>query len=116
MSRLHEGKYVDDGPVEPPTRADYLNKVVTFEQYYRAIAKDAGVAFHPGSFLDRVKRALARGDEHLTSVPLAEWDSFSRGARQATAPAFKRHGDFWSLAGGVCVAKQAARDAAEKDV
>jgi hypothetical protein len=111
MSRLHDGRWVDDGEVVAPTRAQYLNKEVSFAQYYRAIAKDAGVSFKDSSILPQVKRALESGDEHLNTIRLSTWDMYASIAKPQVASAFKRHGDFWSPAGGVCVAKQAARDA-----
>lgn len=108
---------VGAGPVMP-TRAQYLAGKVTFEAYYRAIACNAGVSFASGSraFIDRVKRALVAGDKHLNTIPLAIWDGYAIAAQSATGPTFRRHGDSWSLAGGVCVAKQAARDAAMSEV
>lgn len=115
MARLQDGIFVDDPPAQlEPTRAQYMNKQVTFEDYYRAVARDAGVTFvdAPQKFLQRCKKALDAGDMYLNTIPMATWDSYAYAAHRATSPAFKRHGDFWSLAGGVCIAKQAARDAA----
>ena len=115
MARLEGTIFVDDPPAQcEPTRAQYMNKEVTFEDYYRAIARDAGVTFvnAPQEFLKRCKCALDSGDTHLNTIPIAQWDSYAYAAQRATSPAFKRHGDFWSLAGGVCIAKQMARDAA----
>ncbi len=113
MAQLQDGKWIDNGVFTSPTRAEYLNKTVSFEDFYRAIAKDAGISFAGSDILPRVKRALASGDEHLNTIPLATWDIYAGAAKHATAPAFKAHGDSWSIAGGVCVAKQAAKDAAE---
>ncbi len=96
------------------TRKEYMDGVVSFADYYRSVAKDAGISFAsaPVEFLDRVEKALERGDEHLNTIPLSLWYYYAICAKHATMPALKRHGDFWSLAGGVCVAKQAAMDAA----
>lgn len=96
------------------TRKDYMDGKVSFEEYYRSVARAAGISFASASvgLLDRVERALAAGDKHLNTIPLSLWDSYAIVAQHATAPAFKAHGDGWSLAGGVCVAKQAAKDAA----
>ena len=66
MARLEGSVFVGDPPAQcKPTRAQYLNKQVTFEAYYRAIAVDAGVSFHhaPQEFLLRCKQALDEGDE-----------------------------------------------------
>jgi hypothetical protein len=93
-------------------RQQYLDRDISHAVYYRAIAKDAGVSFANETGMQAlVKQALAEGDEHLNSIPLAKWDALAMGARLHTSPAFKRAGDFWSMAGGVCVAKQAAIDA-----
>jgi hypothetical protein len=96
------------------TRKDYMNGKVTHEEYYASVAKMAGVSFvgSDPAFLRKVRRALDRGDEHLNSIPLRVWDMYGAGAQIATAPAFEAHGDFWSIAGGCCVAKTMARRAA----
>ena len=113
MAMLQDGRWTDTEPnLKRPTRADYMNNLVTFAEYYRAIAKDAGISFKNSTMLPCIKRALANGDEHLNTIRLSEWDVLSICAKHATAPAFKAHGDWWSIAGGVCVAKQAAIDAA----
>ena len=117
MAQLQDNIWIDNPPAElAPTRAQYMNKQVTFEDYYRAVAKDSGVSFRnaPEEFLRRVQKCLAERDEHLNKIRLSTWDMYALGAKSSTSPAFKRHGDFWSLAGGVCVAKQAARDAVKE--
>jgi len=96
-----------------PTRQEYLDGTVTFEQFYTAIVQDAGIAF-PDYLLSEVISALAKGDEHLNTIALRRWDVLAACAKSAIAPAFKRHGDYFSLAGGVCVMKQAAYIAAKK--
>ena len=102
MAQLQGNIFIDNPPAQcKPTRADYMNKQVTFQDYCRAIAADAGVSFRnaPQEFMARVRRALDSGDEHLNTIPLAQWDSYAIAARGATNTAFKRHGDFRSLAG-----------------
>lgn len=117
MAELRDGQWVDSDPnVKHPSRADYLAGRVTFEEYYRAIAKESGVSFRNSPMLPKVARALANGDEHLNTIRLAEWDSIGIMGKSSTAPVFKAHGDFWSIAGGCCVAKQAAKDAAMESV
>ena len=98
------------------TRQDYISGKVTHQEYYSAIAKDAGVSFWNAGheFLRCVRAALDNGDENLNSIPLDVWDRYAVAARSSTARAFERHGDCWSLAGGVCLAKQAAREAAQR--
>lgn len=95
-------------------RQRYLNKEISHADYYRAIAATAGVSYENADarFLDRVRRALAAGDEHLNTIPLAEWDARSTSIF-GLHNAFRAHGDIYSLAGGVCLVKQAAKDAVE---
>ena len=59
-----------------PTRADYMAHRVSHADYYRALAKTAGVSYSNAdpAFLRRVKAALSSGDEHLNSIPLRVWD------------------------------------------
>ncbi len=110
MSRLDGSIFMDDPPAKrQPTRAQYLNGEATHEHYYRAIAADAGVKFTGDR--GRVKQALDAGDEHLNTIGLSAWDSYAYAALTAISVALRLHGDSWSLAGGVCVMKQAAKDA-----
>lgn len=95
-----------------PTRADYLAGVVDHQTFYRAVVATAGVRVTDRALLERVREALRGGDQHLNSIPLGLWDNRANGARGALSRALKEHGDFYSLAGGVCCMKQAARDAA----
>jgi hypothetical protein len=97
------------------TRKDYMDGVVSFEQYYTTIAEESGVSFKNADIIPCVVRALANGDEHLNSIPLSTWHSYAIYEKPATSPVFKVHGDSWSLAGGVCVAKQAAKNAAKAE-
>lgn len=98
------------------TRQDYLDGVVTHAQYYSAIAAEAGIGADDFDMLPLVRKALANGDEHLNrstvGFGLHGWDALALGARRRIEPVLKAHGDGWSLAGGVCTMKQAAKNAA----
>lgn len=96
-------------------RNRYLDGKITHEEYYHALAKTAGVNFQNAdpAFLDRVRKALGEGDSYLNSIPLAEWDTRALSLLPSVRAAFKEHGDFFSLAGGVCLVKQAAKDAVQ---
>ena len=97
-----------------PQRADYMNGIVTFSEFYGSVAKAAGVSLKGNpKLIARVKAALANGDEHLNTIPLSEWDILAAGAAPQIAASLKLHGDSYSLAGGVCVMKEAARRVAE---
>lgn len=94
------------------TRNDYMERRVTHQQYYAAIVKTAGIGFHPNDpFIVRCRAALAGGDEHLNTIPLADWDAIGRWGRACLGTAFRLHGDIYSLAGSVCAYKEAAAQA-----
>lgn len=99
---------------KPPTRADYMAGRVTFQEYYEAIAREAHVDMRRSALLPYVVTALARGDEYLNTIALPRWDLIAAQQRHAVEPALRAHGDGWSMAGGVCVAKAAARAAARE--
>lgn len=98
-----------------PTRSDYMAGRCSFEDFYRAVNQTGGVRFTDAALLVRVRKALAAGDKHLNTIPLATWDAKALGAQLTLSRALRAHGDFYSLAGGVCCMKQAARDAAERE-
>ena len=95
------------------TRKDYMDNKVTHAEYYRAIAKTAGISYAKTDpqFLNRVKEALEQGDEHLNTIPLSTWDSRADSLLPFVHKAFKVHGDFPTQAGLVCLIKRAAKDA-----
>ena len=86
---------------------------ITHADFYRLVAKSAGVSFYNADpdFLDRVRKALQAGDEHLNTIPLGYWDMIAGSLLPTAKKAFKQHGDFYSLSGGVCLCKQMAEDA-----
>lgn len=94
------------------TRADYMEKRATFEEYYRNVNAAAGLRVTNRDLIERVRAAIANGDEHLNTIPLSTWDALGLRCKAAVSRALKERGDFWSIAGGVCSYKQAARDAA----
>ncbi len=86
------------------TRKDYLDGKVTHAAYYAQFVTDHTrglVATYIG--IDRIKRSQ---DEHLNDIQLAEWD---RIPHAFDGDALKDAGDFLSMAGWVCIAKEAAR-------
>lgn len=95
-----------------PRREQYLRGEVSFEEFYRSVYQMAGVTLNGHPIVSEVARALAAGDEHLNSIPIHRWDSLAAAAQGSLSRSLRRHGDFWSQAGGVCCMKQAARDAA----
>lgn len=98
-----------------PTHKQYMNKEVSFTDFYRAVYKTASISLENNAIITKVKTALEAGDEHLNTIPLRYWDGLALSACPSLTRAFKEHGDFYSLAGGVCAMKQAARDAVAKE-
>lgn len=95
-----------------PTRQQYMNNECSFADFYRAVNATAGFKIMDNALIERVRKALADGDEHLNTIPLRLWDSMAIACSSTFSRALKEHGDFYSLAGGVCCLKQAAKDAA----
>ena len=91
-------------------RKNYLAGKVTHEEYYSAIAKDAGIDYSDSDRLDEFRTAFKK-DEHLNNIPLEEWDAKAHFTQQAVGQALKKRGDFYSLASGVCTHKQAVKNA-----
>lgn len=96
-------------------RDAYLDNKITHEQYYGSVADDAGARFPEDSAV--IDEIIAEGGD-VSSIQLYRWDhmichSCDKGK---TREAFKAHGDFWSLAGHVCMLKEAARQAVARRV
>lgn len=92
------------------TRQDYLNNRCSFEDYYGDVI--AGLRIHfSENFLAKVREAL-KTDKNLNNIPLEQWDAMGFPYEGALARRFKERGDSYSLAGGVCALKTAARIAA----
>lgn len=91
------------------TRADYMEKRATHEEYYGDIVRDCGALSLPVQ-LSTIRKALADGDEHLNSIPLKWWDHYGEMQRSRIAPhVCKRQTGGCSLSDLVCILKQAAR-------
>lgn len=100
---------------KPITREDYLAGAVTHRDYYGSVVAAAHIRFAADSpLVQRCAAALANGDEHFNTIPLATWDEYAAAAVRSIATALRQHGDVFSLAGGVCVMKEAARQAVER--
>lgn len=99
------------------TLKDYLDRKVTFEQYYRSVNKAAGITMVNHRILPQVEKALRDGDIHLNTIPLVEWNLIGENpiVRQNISRALKQHEDFLTQANIVCCLKQAARDAVKID-
>lgn len=89
--------------------SDYLNGAVSHDEYYSQYCTTRMQSIVVQSLgKSRIVAALA-DDRHLNSIPLSEWDRLGRAINSAElSKAFKEAGDFVTLAGLVCVAKQCA--------
>lgn len=98
--------------IDLPTRDDYMSGRVSHEKYYRSVWQVAGIRVVGlySALGPEVRRALAEGDEHLNTIQLSRWDAIAALWHKQISESLKRHGDSWSLAGGVCTVKQAAID------
>ncbi len=101
------------------TRAQYMADSTKLHQaYYAEVAEALGIRFRKDDpLLDRVRKALADGDEPLNTIPLGQWDAMALGYRfrPETRKALRERGEGWSLGTGVCAYKAAARAAAQKE-
>lgn len=94
------------------TRKQYMNKECTHREYYSQFVTDnirKSVETYLGP--DLIIKSL-REDEHLNNIPLGKWDRMNCCISRS---AFKEAGGTYSLAGCVCVLKEAARQVAEMD-
>ena len=92
------------------TRKQYMDKEVTHRQYYGQFVTDATK--------QRVLRCIgetrlmASTDEHLNDIPLEKWDSLGPAGSRDNWNATR--GDWPSLAGAVCIHKEAAHQLIEE--
>lgn len=98
---------------EKTDREKYLDGEIAHADYYRMIYREAGITMKNSGILDECREALARGDEHLNDIPLQKWDMMAASYinQEKLRQVFENHGDGCSMAGGVCIYKQAVRDA-----
>jgi hypothetical protein len=99
------------------TRADYMAttgdgdaKFTAFRRFYAQFVDGwtiAAVARYIGHNV-----LLASTDRHLNDIPLAWWDQIAQATPLAIR--FEDVGDFCTLSGLVCVAKEAARQYIER--
>lgn len=85
------------------TRSDYLDNKCSHSEYYgqfvNQLIKDSLVLrFGEEKLIDSYKE-----DENFNNIPLGNWGYYSNHKK------FKEFGDFYSLAGAVCIEKEAAR-------
>lgn len=86
------------------TRKDYMEGRATYEAYYSEIVKECGVRVGE-HLMVQVRKST---DPHLNDVPLMQWGSL-HGYSARVNLAMAARGDYLTLAGAVCVEKQAAK-------
>jgi len=91
------------------TRRDYMDGKATFSEYYaQFITPELVEAVKAKIGIDKVK---ASKDPHLNDIPLAKWDSifFDYNLKKGIEKKMQEVGEYLSLAGAVCTAKECAR-------
>lgn len=116
------------------TRAQYMDRGIDHKSYYRQFVTETTIADVVRVFgIEELDRAFTK-DEHLNSIPLARWDSFSwcpvtstgvyrqpssrsgpfRSILAVDREALTAAGETLTRAVLVCIAKQAAQVAIER--
>lgn len=91
------------------TRSDYLENRCSHREYYaQFVTPTITLLVKARLSKQAIKAALAK-DEHLNSIPLAVWDTITRNGHNCPAELMRSAGDCPSMAGGVCIAKEAVK-------
>lgn len=91
------------------TRKEYMIGACTHREYYAQFVNHRTrylVAQHIGA--ERIK---ASTHPHFSDIPLSEWDRLTPCA--AGSAQFEKAGDYYTVAGGVCMLKEAAEQIRE---
>lgn len=93
------------------TRKDYLEKRATHSEYYGQFVTP-GVLATVKQYIGE-KEIKQSKDKHFNDIPLAKWDAFSQHSSfKLLGGKMREAGDYLTLSGIVCVAKEAARQIA----
>lgn len=88
------------------TRQDYMNGKCTHREYYaQFVTEQTRQSVLRNIGLERLQQST---DPHLNDIRLSRWDGLEIVTREMDA-AMREAGDWPSLAGKVCIAKEAAR-------
>lgn len=91
------------------TRQDYLQDKCTHRQYYAQFVNDNVKQMVKDRIgIDKIKCSK---DEHFNDIPLYLWDNC--GLPYGISDLLKQAGDYYSLAGQVCILKEAGRQLKE---
>jgi hypothetical protein len=97
------------------TRKAYMPKLISHSQFFGHIANKCNEFTFPEKFMERVVTALVTGDEHLSTIPLQEWDNMVNSFSPHTKAIISKYDGGFSLASGVCMLKEKARLQAGKE-
>ena len=90
------------------TRKQYLNKDCTHAEYYAQFITEGVKRSVLQCF--NLKELKASIDPSMNDLRLCRWDAVLTPFPKSVADKLREAGDFPTLAGGVCIAKQAARE------
>ena len=91
------------------TRTQYLNSDCTHGEYYGQFVTSEIINLVKSRFgIERLENCFSK-DEHLNNIPLENWDCLVSSLPRYVQAGLKNVGDYLTLAGGVCILKQAAR-------
>jgi len=87
------------------TRKQYLDSGCTHSEYWSQFVTEG----HKTTVINRIglDRLINSKDKHLNDIPLKEWDRIT--APFGTTDKMKEAGDYLTLSGTVCIAKETAR-------
>ena len=83
----------------------HLDGMTAHRRYYGQFVNQSTIARVVNSI--GKERILASRDPHMNDIPLALWDRLV--PQLPGSAGFKKAGDYYTLANGVCLAKEAAR-------
>lgn len=89
------------------TRSQYLNGECSHSEYYSQFVNNSVLGAVKSRFTTEQLQKAFEQDPHLNTIPLQQWDSLGYSIELFIN--FKQPGDIKTLAGLVCVAKQAAK-------
>ena len=89
------------------TRQQYMNKECTHQEYYLPIAQECGISLVKSDIAWYCLRDADENFNQLTS--LGQWDRIAVLSERCFRKALETRGDFYSLAGGLCILKAMAR-------
>jgi hypothetical protein len=93
------------------TRQDYLNGKCNHREYYAQFVNESIKSMVKNNFgIERLRNSFTK-DEYFNNIPLQSWDNltYSVNCRKE----LESLGDFPTLAGKVCILKEAARQLIE---